>query len=174
MKNRSISLVEVLPVAALVAVAAMSRLLPHIPNVTPIAAMALFAGAHLSDRRVSLLLVLGAMFLSDLFIGFDPTSPFVYFALGLTVLLGGTITGGAASVGSRSLIGSGTFFLITNFGVWMVQSLYPKTFEGLLLCYTAAIPFFRNAVVGDLIYTAALFGIFALLTNRRPSSVRVA
>jgi len=70
-----------------------------------------------------------------------------------------------------SLIGSSIFFVVSNFGVWFMGhpgSIYPKTAEGLGLCYVAAIPFFRNALIGDVLYTAALFGLYALASRALP------
>ena len=58
------------------------------------------------------------------------------------------------------------FFVITNFGVWAFDGLYPRTFEGLVVCYIAAIPFFGNTLAGSLFYTAVLFGGFALAERK--------
>jgi hypothetical protein len=66
------------------------------------------------------------------------------------------------------LASSVLFFVLTNFGVWAFDALYPKTLEGLMACYVAAIPFFRNTLLGDLSYTVVLFGGFALLERRIP------
>jgi hypothetical protein len=67
-----------------------------------------------------------------------------------------------------ALVSSVLFFVVTNFGVWVFDSLYPKTLEGLIACFVAAIPFFRNTLLGDLLYTAVLFGGFALLEQKLP------
>jgi hypothetical protein len=69
------------------------------------------------------------------------------------------------SVGAVTLASSFLFFGVTNLAVWASGSLYPRTFAGLMVCYTAAIPFFRNSLIGDLAFTAALFGGFAFLEN---------
>lgn len=63
-----------------------------------------------------------------------------------------------------SLFSSILFFIITNFGVWAPSSnWYPHTLNGLIECYTLAVPFFRNTILGDLGYTVILFGGFELL-----------
>jgi len=55
------------------------------------------------------------------------------------------------------------FYLVTNFAVWAWGALYPRTWSGLIACYTAAIPFFRNSLIGDITFVAVLFGGFAVL-----------
>ncbi|MDQ7819730.1 MAG: DUF6580 family putative transport protein [Armatimonadota bacterium] len=155
----------------LVLAAAASRLLPHPPNVTPVAALALFGGAHFGRLWQACAVPLGAMLLSDLVIGLHALIPFVYGSLALAVLIGiwvgrrltpGRVAAGA--VGSSVL-----FFLVTNFGVWAQGALYPRTADGLLAAYVAALPFFRNTVAGDLFYAAVLFGGFALLERAVPA-----
>jgi hypothetical protein len=150
--------------------AAASRLLPHPPNLTPVAAMALFGGAHFPDKRAAFFVTLAAMFLSDLVIGLHRGIPVVYGCFALIVCIGMALRRerrrrplpiAAAALGSSIL-----FFLITNFAVWARGVLYPKTFAGLAACYVAAIPFFRNTLIGDLAYSAILFGGFALLEWR--------
>ena len=75
----------------------------------------------------------------------------------------------ALRIAGAALASSILFFIITNFGVWAFGSLYPKTFAGLVACYAAAIPFFQNTLVGDALYTAALFGGFALAERCIPA-----
>jgi hypothetical protein len=152
-------------VGGLILAAAASRLIPHPPNVTPIAAMALFGGAHLSDGRLALAIPLAAMVASDLVIGLHALLPLVYASFALIVGIGLWLRPrvSAPRVAAAALAGSVTFFLITNFGVWAWGSLYPKTLDGLLAAYVAAIPFFRNTLFGDAVYVAMLFGGFALL-----------
>jgi hypothetical protein len=157
----------------LVLAAAATRLLPHPPNATPIAAMALFGAAHFTDRRAALLVPLLAMALSDLALGYGihPTLPFVYASFlaiaGLGFLLRRRVT--AFTVIGASLISSVLFFVVTNLGVWAMSSFYPPTWEGLVACYTAAIPFFRNTLAGDLLYCGVLFGGFALAARQVPA-----
>ena len=69
-------------------------------------------------------------------------------------------------VGTASLAGSLLFFVVTNFAVWATGRLYPLTGSGLAVCYAAAIPFFRNSLLGDIAFTTILFGGMALLENR--------
>ncbi len=71
-----------------------------------------------------------------------------------------------ARVAAAAVAGAVSFFVLTNFGVWALGTMYPKTLAGLEACFAAAIPFFRNMLVGDLFYTAVLFGGFYLLEQR--------
>ena len=155
-------------VIAMMLAAALSRLVPHPPNLTSVAAVALFGGAYLADKRLAFLVPLGALFLSDLILGSYQHMEVVYASFALIVCIGLWLRQRPTifRVAGAALAGSVLFFLITNFGVWCFQSLYPHTLDGLIACYVAAIPFFRNTLLGDLLYTAVLFGGFALLEMR--------
>ena len=144
---------------------AMFRLLPHPPNVSPVAAMALFGGAYFSDKRIAFLVPFLALLLSDFMLGLHDTMVYVYAGFALTVVIGfwlktnmniGRIT--LAVVGSSIL-----FFIISNFGAWFTSGLYPMTLDGLMQAYVAAIPFFQNSLLGNLVFTALLFAGFAVL-----------
>lgn len=154
--------------------AAAFRFLPHPPNATPVVAMALFGGAYLTDRRAALAVVFGSMLLSDLVLGFHITMLAVYPCLLLIVFLGGLLRErrGAARIAAASIGASCLFFVVSNFGVWALQAMYPKTVAGLMMCYTAALPFFRTLLVGDLVFCTLLFGGFALLERRMVAIAR--
>ncbi|HET8679403.1 MAG TPA: DUF6580 family putative transport protein [bacterium] len=147
--------------------AAASRVIPHPPNFTPIAAMALFGGAQFADRRLAFLVPLSAMFASDLIIGLHRLLPVVYACFALIVCLGFWVRPrkSVVRIAGATLVGSVLFFVVTNFAVWAAGSLYPKTMEGLVAAYVAAIPFFRNTVLGDALYAGVLFGGFALIES---------
>jgi hypothetical protein len=154
--------------AGMVFLAAASRLIPHPPNFTPLAAMALFGGAHLSDKRLAFGLPLAALLLSDAVLGFYHGMIWVYASFALMVCLGLQLQSRRRllPVAGAALAGSVLFFALTNFGVWAAGGLYPRTLGGLGACYVAAIPFFQNTVAGDLVYTALLFGGFALAEKK--------
>jgi hypothetical protein len=160
--------------ATMVLAAALLRLLPHPPNVTPIAAMALFAGAHFDRRAWAFAVPLAAMLLSDAIFelafgwGFTRSMPIIYACFAATVGVGLLLRArrGVVPVAVAALACSTMFFLVTNLGVWAMSSVYPKTAAGLLACYTAALPFFANTIAGDLVFTAALFGGFAIIAGR--------
>lgn len=162
---------RVLILFLIVVLAAATRLLPSPHNFTPIAAIALFGGAYFSDKRMAFVLPLVAMLLSDLFLGFHGTMTFVYLCFIATVYMGFGMRGKVSvlpiiggAIGSSIL-----FFIVTNFGVWLTGTYYPKSIEGLVMCYTAAIPFFHNTLAGTMVYSAVLFGSFEFIQQRYPS-----
>lgn len=150
--------------------AAIFRLLPHPPNFSPIAAMALFGGAYLPRRWMGFVAPLGALLLSDMILGFYSGMAIVYGSVAIIVVMGWLLASkrSPARVGLVTFAGSVLFYLLTNFGVWASGTLYPKTAEGLLACYVAALPFFQNSVAGDLFFAALLFGGFALAERKLP------
>ena len=159
---------RVVALTAIILAAALSRLIPHPPNMTSVTAIALFGGAYFADRRLAFLVPLAALFLSDLALGFYPHMEIVYASFVLIVCIGLRLqkNRSALPIAGAALASSVLFFLLTNFGVWAFGSLYPMTFDGLIACYVAAIPFFRNMLLGDLLYAIVLFGGFALLELR--------
>jgi hypothetical protein len=156
--------------AGMIFLAAASRLIPHPPNFTPIAAMALFGGAYISDKRLAFGLPLAALLLSDAMLGFYHGMIWVYGSFALIVCLGLQLQSRRRllPIAATALAGSVLFFALTNFGVWISDGLYPRTLEGLAACYVAAIPFFQNTIAGDLVYTALLFGGFAFAEKKFP------
>lgn len=147
-----------------------ARFFPHLPNFTPVGALALFAGAYLAPKtKWALLLPLPILFLSDLFLGFYEWQIMV-LVYG-SFLLYGTIGFLVSQKKNSFAVVVGTFggallfFLITNFGVWAFSSLYPHTMQGLWNAYVLAIPFFRSMLFGDLAYTGIFFGLHELLTS---------
>jgi hypothetical protein len=156
--------------ATMILAAAASRLIPHPPNFTPIAAIALFGGAQFAFKRAAFLVPLTAMFLGDLVLGLHARIPVIYGCFALIVCLGFWLREqrSAGRIIVAALAGSVLFFVITNFAFWASTSLYPKTVAGLAECYVAAIPFFRNTLAGDLFFTTVLFGGLALAEWRLP------
>lgn len=157
--------------AAILAAAAL-RLLPHPPNFSPIAAIALFAGAHMPRKLLAFVAPFGALVLSDIALGgFYPGMNFVYLSFGLTVLIGWSIASRRTPlhIGAAAVASSVLFFVLTNFGMWLFSGIYPLTSAGLVACYVAAVPFFQNTLAGDLFFTALLFGGFALAERLLPA-----
>ena len=107
------------------------------------------------------------MFFSDLFLGFHLTIYWVYGSLVIATILGMLLIKGInmKSFLISSLSASSSFFLITNFGVWLTSAYYPKTMDGLLICYTMALPFFGNTLLGTFLYTGLLFMVYKLIRN---------
>lgn len=164
-------------ILALIGLAALSRLLPHEMNFTPIGAIALFAGTYISDRKQAFLLPLITLLVSDIILqvvngsGFYRDMIFVYGSFALVTGLGFMLRGREQrqTIMVASLVSSIVFFLITNFGTWLMYDMYPKSAAGLLSCYVAGIPFFKGTIMGDLFYNLALFGTFALAKWRFPA-----
>ena len=156
---------RILALLSAILAAAVLRLVPHPPNFTPIGAMALFSGAYLGRRAIAFAAPLAAMLLSDALLGFYSGVWVTYLAVAAVVLIG-SLTLARRSVlriGLAALASSVTFFLISNFGTWMLSGMYAHTAAGLADCYVAAIPFFQNTVAGDLFYAALLFGGFGVV-----------
>ena len=131
----------------LIIIATLSRLIPHPPNFTPITAIALFSITKFNNKFLASLTPLLCLYLSDLFLGFYTINIFVYLSFTFISLLGYYI--GKINLYSV-LLSSMLFFMISNFGVWILG--YPKTIEGFFLCYFNAIPFFVYTILGDLFY----------------------
>lgn len=160
-----------LTLIGLIFAAALSRLVPHPPNFTPITAMALFGGCYVSDKKLAFILPLGALFLSDIVLGFYHGMWLIYGCFALFVGFGLWLRKHRtfSSIAGTVLFSSVLFFTITNFGVWAMENLYPKTSSGLLACYIAGLPFFRYELLGTLFYSGILFGSFAFLEKHWPS-----
>ena len=171
-------------IAGIIIVAAMSRLLHHPPNVTPLGAMALFGGAYFMQRWQSLLLPLGAMWLSDLvlnnviykeynpaFTFFTEGGAYIYGAIAMVAVLSWVFLKKVKTVNvmAASLTGSILFFLITNAGCWVGSIIYPQNGMGLLTAYAAGLPFLLNTIAGDLMWCAILFGGFEWAQKRFPA-----
>ena len=143
----------------------MFRLLPHLPNATPVAAIALFGGCYL-ERRTALIVPFVIMVVSDLFIGLHPLAIFVWGSFLLTGMIGMWLKDHRSFLNTigGTMLSSILFFGITNFGVWVMPgSWYPHTWQGFVNCYVMAIPFFRNTLIGDLFYVGLLFGSYELV-----------
>lgn len=148
----------------IIGIAVLLRLLPHPANVAPIAAMALFGGVYL-DKKYAIALPLLTMVVSDIFLGFSQSTPFVYASFAITGFIGMWLKQrkSVRNIIFASLSSSVLFFLITNFGYWLTYSLYPKTFAGQMQAYYYALPFFRNTVLGDFLYTGLFFGGYEMV-----------
>jgi hypothetical protein len=168
--------------AAMILAAALTRLLipESLPNVSPIAAIALFGGAHFASKRHAFLVPLLAMLAGDVLLyggkyeqfqgSFLAVSSPVYASFALIVCLGLWLRSRPDirihQVAGMTLAGSVLFFLVTNFGAWAFFRMYPKTLQGLVDCYVAGIPFFQYTLLGDAVYVTVLFGSFALVESR--------
>ena len=157
----------------LVIAAALTRALPYlIPdiwNFTAVGALAIFAGAQFKDKSMAFIMPIGAMAISDLFIG-NGFSLLVYTGFVAMVACGFLIRNkvNTTNVILASFISASVFFLITNFSFFYPVSLYPRNISGILASYGAGLPFFRNMLIGTMVFSAVLFGSFSLLSKRYP------
>jgi hypothetical protein len=140
---------------------------------TPVIAALLYFGARMPRKQMWVpvaMLAASDVYLTRVTYGYPLTTDhFVTWAFyGAMLLLGSVMIKGFSPlrIGATALTGSITFFLVSNFAVWMVWQMYPKTLAGLAACYVAGLPFFRNAVASDLFFTAAFFGIGYLASQR--------
>lgn len=156
--------------ALLVVGTALTRLIELPPNFTPVLALGLFAGAYVQPRSLAVLLPLLAMLLSDLLLGAHALMWVVYGCIAACALLGRLLRGriGVLSVAGMGLGASLLFFVVTNFAVWALGTMYPHTLAGLLACYVAAIPFFHTMLASTLLFSALLFGVFEGAQRRFP------
>jgi len=165
-----------LVLCAMIVFAVIYRLVVHFAagalpyNFTPVEAMALFGGAYFTDRRLAVIVPLLALLLADAVIGFyGVMMPVVYGCVALTAFAGFSLRGRAriANVAFAAIASATGFYLITNFFVWATSAMYPHTGAGLLACYVAGWPFYQYGTLpGTLLWSAALFGGFTLLSRR--------
>lgn len=168
-------------IVSLIGLAALSRLLPHPPNFTAVGAMALFGSAYLNSRWLGFAIPFLALWFSDLLINnilyasyFDSFvwfyNPSSYIAFGLIIFAGSALLKkvSAGNVLFAAFAASLIFFLVSNFGSWVNNPVYPKTSGGLLACYAAGIPFFWNTLAADISFSLLMFGSFEWLKRARP------
>jgi len=176
---------RVLLAAGLILSAALVRVLPHPQNFAPVGAMALFGAAYFR-RSWGLALPFIALFLSDLVLnnvvyksmypefkwlssGWNYLSFAVVFAAGHFFFQKGVT---AIKVAGAALSTSLIFFLVSNFSVFVETTMYPKSFVGLLECYTAGLPFLGNTIMGDLVFSGVMFGVYEWYSSRKAVGVR--
>jgi len=134
---------------------ALSRIIPHPPNFTPILASAIMAPMLIKDRWFGIAIPIVAMFISDVIIGFY-SYQFVIYSSILAIALVSPMRKNYVRLGIMAVGGSVWFFITTNFAEWMIWDYYPKTIEGLITCYTLAIPFFKNTLISTCLFTGLL------------------
>jgi hypothetical protein len=167
-------------------VSGLVRLIPHPWNFAPLGAVGLFSGARLNSWYAFAIPLGVRLFTDAVKIGVEGITvdsafyyfgslPFVYLSLAVSVLLGKTLwrTESAWRIGAASVAASVQFFLLTNFGSWLISPDYPRTVAGLLQCYGLGLEFYRNTVLSDIVYTSVLFGAHAWLSRTLFQSERV-
>jgi hypothetical protein len=152
---------------ALVILGVLLRVIPHMPNFSPITGLALFSGVYLK-RSQAIWVPISAMIISDAFLAPEPLSTrlTVYGSFCLIGCLGLWLRKRKSiyTIITSSLVGSGIFYLVTNFAFFYPSDMYTHNWQGITASYYNALPFFRNTILGDLFYTGLLFGAYELIT----------
>ena len=145
----------------LIIILASSRIVPHPHNFTPILAVGIFAGFYFKQFFLSSFIVIASMFIGDIYFGFHNTMFFTYVALTAATGLGLFIKKfKLTEILFSGLSSSVCFFIITNFGVWLVSGMYEANLNGLLQSYVMAIPFFHNTLISTLFFLFILKLLF--------------
>jgi hypothetical protein len=168
----------------MIVIVAFSRLIPHMPNFSPLGAIGLFGAAYFAHKWQAYLIPILATWVSDLFLNnmvyasYYPEFTWFYegfywqYGSYLLIVLMGIFLFKKVNIQrvvSGAFLASIIFFLVSNFGVWISGTMYPKTSEGLVACYVAAIPFFKGTLIGNLLFSAVLFGTFAFAQKQIPA-----
>ena len=143
--------VNIKMVFGLLALAILTRILPHPPNFAPITSIALFSGFHFKDKRFAIFFPLSCMFITDIYLGFHSLMPIIYSCFAIYTYIGFKFK---KLTLPSVLLASLSFFLISNLGVWFLS--YPLNLTGLTTCFVLALPFFVNSLSGDLFYSLVL------------------
>ena len=162
--NLNISLITII-----IFLAAATRIFPHPPNFSPIMAIGIFGAAHFTRKWYAFLIPLVAIWLSDVvinnFIYSSSSNQFIWFYSGfywqyfsyiIIILTGVMIFRNKISISKTfgaSISSSAIFFIISNFGVWLLGDLYKNNFHGLIECYIMALPFLQNSLIGSLVFS---------------------
>ena len=157
-----------LVITGIIIFAALVRFFPHPPNFAPMATLALFGGKYYSDKKFAFIIPLAVMVVTDSIIGFHYLIPAVYISFLLIVVIGLLLrrSNKVSWLVAGSVASSTLFFVITNFYEWYAGIMYPKTAEGLITCFVAAIPFYFNSLIGDMFFVSVMFMSFEFLTRR--------
>ncbi|PJZ66761.1 hypothetical protein CH371_01255 [Leptospira wolffii] len=146
----------------------IARILPHPVNFSPVGALSVYSGARIKGWTAYAVPVI-LMLISDRLLGWihgydwlHDTLPVIYLSFLMNVSFGRIFLSESSSIYRTvgvTMLAAVQFFLVTNFAVWAIGSMYPKSWEGLFACYLAALPFFQATILGDLVYSAILFGV---------------
>lgn len=155
-------------------VAIFFRLIPHPPNVTPLVGLSLLAGVIFgANNRLAYILPLSAMFLSDIFLGFHPSMVFVYASVAVIPVFSLFLRKqNLISLLGVSVLSSTVFYIVTNFGHWLMTTMYQKNTSGLLMSYIAGVPFFKMTLTGDILFSLIFVGLYNL-ANRKIEDINL-
>jgi len=141
------------------------RFIPHMPNFSPVIALAVLSGVVCREKRYFLIPVI-VVVLSDVFLGITDVSAFVWFAVLLISLFSRILKNNVIGVLGYSLLSAFLYFAITNFGVWLM-GWYSYSLWGLYTCYLRAVPFFRMQILSTVVFTFIFYIVFDIVGARR-------
>ena len=164
-------------ISGMILLAAVSRFLPialpSMANFSPVGTMALFGGAYFAKKQWAFIVPMMALWLSNLILNnvfytkYYPTFSFgfelaVFVSFALVVVIGIVLLKRVNIVNllTANILGTIGFFLISNFFVWAGGTMYPQTMEGLGMCFTMGLPFLKNTLLSNLLFSAVMFGTF--------------
>lgn len=163
-------------------IAVLTRFLPHVPNFSPVFAALMFGGAHLKRRDsiwypVALLAASDVVLTTQIYqmrLGWEQS--FTWLGFVVIALIGYWLRKreSVGRIGFAALAGPTAFFVIGNFGVWLGGPMYPATSGGLVTCYAAALPFYRDSLLSSIVYTALVFGGYELYRRKHAGIASVA
>ena len=144
---------NILLIIILTLFAIFSRLIPHPPNFTPLLAIALYSGVCFKNKFLFIIPLL-SMVISDFFLGYHNVIFWVYLSLLIIFYMGYLLFKKYTfrNLILLSFVSSIMFFILSNLGVWIIG--YPKSFEGFVACYVAAIPFFHNTLISTILFSS--------------------
>ena len=145
----------------------ISRLLPHPPNFTSTIAVAFYLPALFGTKFI--IVALSAFIISDIILGLHSLVFFTWGSLFLIAYIAKYFQKFYFRIFGVSL-SCIIFFLVSNFGVWALSDLYIKNLEGLILCYTMAIPFLQSSLIGTIIFSTLIE--FLLCFNNTKSLIK--
>ena len=175
---------NLLLIVLFIAIIFFGRIFPHPYNFTPLIAVTLLSSYSLSNKFLAISIPLVGFWLSDLFINnyiyagffadfivFNTVMIWTYGAIILVALMGSSFLNkiSMGKVVLANLSGSTIFYLISNFGIWAFSPMYAKTLAGVVQCYSLALPFYGTSLMGDLVYSALLFGAYQLVFSKTPN-----
>ena len=164
-------------ISGMILLAAISRFLPialpSMANFSPVGTMALFGGAYFAKKQWAFIVPMMALWLSNLILNnvfytkYYPTFSFgfelaVFVSFALVVVIGIVLLKRVNVVNllTANILGTIGFFLISNFFVWAGGTMYPQTMEGLGMCFTMGLPFLKNTLLSNLLFSTVMFGTF--------------
>jgi len=164
---------------------AFSKLMPHPANFSPLLALAIFGGAMAYRKKSFILITLFAWYLSDFLynnfvhseyvtgkgglVFFSGYMIWVYAGMLLVILLASKLLHkfNYGRLFGTALLSAVVFYLVTNFGAWLsMPELYTRDIQGLMNSYVAAIPFFRATLLGNIVFSFLVFGLYELIVKR--------